>query len=314
MNQDQLDDVGWTPDQWTALNEQARQVVTAQAKLRPLIPAGPQMPNAYVVQTPPLGGTPLAFDTQEPTRPVVRLRFRFVVRAEQLHDVVLVGRLVDRASRRIAAAEDAVLMYGGRADLTAYDVEVRGLGKETPGLATRPGGAAAPPVQNGPYVSLDGLVAATGAARDRGWFGPFNAALDVEYWNSLAASFAGSSTDGFRRASRVLGSPQESRLGLAPKLKDAKYPLAVVFEPCASILDLVTVHPPRLSHVEMKDGDVILRVEEAFFLRLFDPMGVQAVTSCPHAPLTCQEQDKRDRAVVDTVEAIRKVAEGATPG
>ena len=306
MNHDQLDDVGWTPDQWTALNDQARQVVTDQAKLRPLIPAGPEMPNAYVVQTPPLGGAPLEFDTEAPTLPVVRLRIKFVVRAEQLHDTALIGRLVDRAGRRLAAAEDAVLMYGGLAVLGA-DVDARGLRIETPGLATY-GGAIVTPVGGGPFAALDGLVAAARDLRKRGWHGPFNAALDVDYWNALAMTFPGRNTDGFRRAARILGSEQDSRFGLAPPGLGSEDPLAVVFEPSASIVELATVHPPRLSHVEMKDGDVILRIEEAFLLRLFDPEGVQTVTSCVRSLLTCEELAKQELAAKATAETMQGLA------
>jgi len=306
MNHDQLDDVGWTPDQWTALNDQARQVVTDQAKLRPLIPAGPEMPNAYVVQTPPLLGDPLEFDTEAPTLPVVRLRLKFVVRAEQLHDTALIGRLVDRAGRRLAAAEDAVLMYGGLASLTG-GVEARGLRKTTPGLATY-AGVLAPPESGGPYAGLDGLVAAAAKLRERGWHGPFNAALDVNYWNALARTYPGRNTDGFRRGARILGSEQGSQFGLAPPLDKDSEPLAVVFEPSESIVEFVTVHPPRLSHVEMDDGDLVLRIEEAFLLRLFDAKGVQTVESCVRKLVKCEDLEQQGLEAQAAVDLLRGFA------
>src|SRR5687768_11679480 len=106
------DDAGWTPEEWTALNELARRTVADHAQLRTLLPEGPDAPNAYLVELPKLGPanaeTGLTFEVAT-ARKVTRLQVKFTIKSEQLHDLPRIRGLVQQVAMRLARLEDLVL-------------------------------------------------------------------------------------------------------------------------------------------------------------------------------------------------------------
>lgn len=265
MTPDQLDDAGWSPEQWDALNGLARATVDKHGRVRRLIPEGPKMPGAYTVSAPKyIAGPPPRYKTDEGSKAVVRMRAKFAIAAEQVGDLDLVGRMVVGRARTLAAAADDVLVNGG-AVVGSYgsgdDVHAVGLVAGTVGLAA--GGSVGDP------KPFDAIAKAVGVLRTAGRIGPFAGVFSAALWNALVLETAGGgSRDGIDRAAELLEADR-SFIGLVKDGGAAK-PFGVIFEPSATAVDLVTVHPPRIAFVHFADGDLVLRVEEAFFLRVMD--------------------------------------------
>lgn len=109
---DQLLNSGWTADKWDQLEARARDVVEKHARLRHVIPRGPEMPGVYVVpelkQEPK---EPLSVSIISATSPQ-KVCVDFVIESDQVGDENLIERLVDRASRTLAVREDRAIYLG----------------------------------------------------------------------------------------------------------------------------------------------------------------------------------------------------------
>lgn len=263
MSFDQLDAGCWTPDFWASLNDYATKTLDGYAQLRKLIPQGPDAPNAYFVELPAAtnSGGEMGFTVNTP-QPVTRLRVKFRIKSEQSHDAANIHALVHRVAAEMARVEDIVLAYG----------KDSGFGKDTAdnlaaGLLTG-GKLANPPAGAGAKEVLATLREGVKGVRHN-YAGSLNAAFGFESWMALVQEEKEDS--GTKRAKATLGTPH-GHIGQIPfDSKHAPNGLAVaVFAPDPGALDLVWTQRPTITHVSVENGDAVLRLEEAFVLRIKD--------------------------------------------
>lgn len=259
-------DAGFCDSDWSSLDDLARGAVEHHAQLRKVIPTAPDQPNAYrvdVSSAPARENGPYTFTDGEPQK-VTRLRVVFEIDGDQSHDRTNIEALVRTAAARLAQLEDLVLAYGKKAAEhgTAPDkVEVHGPGILTSG-ATETAGAT-------PLIQLKECVRTLNRANRPG---PYNAVLGFDARMSLVMGSRDHDLDAGRR---ILGSVEAgiAQIPAESEAADGDHVVAA-FVPDSSVLDLVWTQRPQIAHVATADGNMTLRLEEAFVLRVKDPKGI----------------------------------------
>lgn len=260
-------DAGFCDGDWSSLDDLARGTVEHYAQLRKVIPTGPDQPNVYrvdVTTSPARGdGKPFTFTDGEPQK-VTRLRVEFKIEGDQSHDRANIEALVRTAAARLAQLEDLVLAYGKKASDhgTAPDtVEVHGPGILT-SKATETEGTTA-------LIQLKECVRTLNRANRPG---PYNAVMGFDARMSLVMGSKDHDLDAGRR---ILGSVEAGIAQIPAEAAASKADHVVAaFVPDSSVLDLVWTQRPQIAHVSMTDGNMTLRLEEAFVLRIKDVKGI----------------------------------------
>lgn len=286
MTPDQLQDAEWTPEMWDSLNELARKVVEANAQLRKLIPRGPDAPNAYSVVIPKFesSGGVLELDVTK-TIPVTRIRYKLRIKSHQLHDIEAIKLLVTRAAESFAHLEDRVLARGETWKTTEEDCPQKVEPAE--GNCRIVGD---PPETEEPGGIIEALIDKANEVHASGASSTLHAVAGQTIRKELVAErVQHSRRDGIERAKQALGSPA-SQIVFLP-LPDKLARSVTVFPASPATLDLVWAQPVRLAYVGTNDGDLELRLEEAFCLRTLDGKddkdrkdGKQIVTFVHKAP------------------------------
>lgn len=284
MTPDQVEDAGWSPEDWASFNELATATVERHAQLRGVIPAGPSVPNAYNIESPTSVPAPetqqgekpkpvtktgegMSFHVGPPTQ-VARIKVAFKVKAEQLHDADNIRALITRAANQLAQWEDRVIAYGndklGNPPGVALDLPVGLRGLFTTILSDK--GDAIPSVKR--------------AAREvllHGHQYPLAAACGLEAYLALVEGGTGSRSD-LDRARDFLGSEDASIVRLPPDPTFGRDHVVAVFHADISTMDLVWAQRPTISYAGTDDGDLKLRLEEAFLFRIKDVTGIAAAS------------------------------------
>ncbi|MBX3234357.1 MAG: hypothetical protein KIT84_40515 [Labilithrix sp.] len=285
MSPDQVDDAGWSPEDWSSFNELATATVEEHAQLRKIIPEGPSAPNAYLVELPVVAPGARGFHFNVPdTRKVTRVRVPFVITAEQLHDTANIRALIEHVARELALWEDRLLAFGPAA--------------AGPGSIPPAGGAPALPnppndikIENDPRTVgllsgqgltgngadvLDRMKQGVRSVRRRLHTKTLSAAVGFDAYMTLVQD--PNRRLGLDRARDVLGSKDAALASVPPDDpacgRDEKL---AVFTPDPGVLDLVWAQRPRISFVGTDNGDLKLRLEEAFLLRIKNSSAIAVV-------------------------------------
>lgn len=132
-----------SPEFLARMDEAIAEEFERSSRLRKILPAEVDMPHArYGVVVPRTRdgqhpGVPSAHAETEVLRPPITLQREIRISARQLEDLDLVSSLVRDATKRIAAAEDQIIAYGGLLVLTGSippGVQIEGLLERTEGL------------------------------------------------------------------------------------------------------------------------------------------------------------------------------------
>ncbi len=130
-----------SPEFLARMDEAIAEEFERSSRLRKILPAEVDMPHArYGVVVPRVvddASTASASATTDVLRPPITLQREIRISARQLEDLDLVLNLVRDATKRIAAAEDQIIAYGGLLLLTGSGppgVQIEGLLERTEGL------------------------------------------------------------------------------------------------------------------------------------------------------------------------------------
>jgi uncharacterized linocin/CFP29 family protein len=265
---DQLSNSGWSSDKWDQLEARARSTFEHHAHLRKAIPRGPDMLDAYVVEQPKRSeddaGLSVAIESASvPTT----IRVRFTLMSNQLGDDGLAERLVDRAARVLAVAEDWAL-YHGKAATTPH-VEIQHASQGLRDLDSNPSLAA-----SAAEAVADGMLALqqNGAP----YVAPYALASEPRFWRAIALPSDERPRGLVGQVEALLG--HGSRLMTIPEMAGAnetsnepkRSGRAVLFATDPFALDLVVVEPPAIALDCYSNGGLRLYLEEKFLLRVID--------------------------------------------
>lgn len=274
MTPDQLQDAEWTPEMWDSLNELARKVVEERAQLRKVIPRGPDAPNAYTVSVPRIvkGAGIIEIDTNA-SKPVTRIRYKLRIKAHQLHDLATIKLLVIKTAEQLARLEDFTLAFGN-----SHAFPDKGVSTLIENLV-RSNHLVRTPAPRSVNV-ITSIIEAAHEIRQKDAIGPLHAVLGSKAWDELAKKDVGARVPGLEEAKHALGSP-EARLARLPAVGDDYDHTVTVFSASPTVLDLVWAQPVRMTHVGTDDGDLMLRLEQAFYLRIIDTELIKTVKLVP---------------------------------
>ena len=285
-----LVDAGWGNEDWGLVSTAVRETIHTTARVRSVLPRGPSAPLAYNVDAPTVnvpapGGAvprpPLTLNTTG-TRQPIRISRNFEIKVDQLHDRDGILRVARRAAHLIAAAEDMMLLFGGRASVSPIVQQVDASAAyiaATPGIWTTPANVI-------PAAGVDPTEAVQlgiEILEGKGHYGPYAVLMTRPLWAQTAA------VQSDRRQKQVIAEilgpngalepvPATGALTGAPVAAGDNTPLTkigVVFSPHA--FDFVEIEPPSVAfvdHVPANDS-ILLRVEERFVLRV-----IEADASC----------------------------------
>lgn len=258
---------GWSAEDWARLNDEVQAILRDGARVRRTLRAAASQANVYQVVSPKLlvpeaQDGAFTLDTSNTQRPV-RLFADFTVQSEQMADSETIRALAVAAAQKLAPAEDKALMLGARANLP-------------PGLRAKhlDNRHALYQDTNAQQVSaLELIHDAIGALEARGYTGPYVVLMMPDLW--LESRRIQGQVLGHDLLRKLIGADGEllpiQRSGPGPDHR------GVVFAGRAVGLDLVQVAPASISLVSYDDGDLRLRVEEQFALRIQEPEAVQSI-------------------------------------
>jgi len=308
MTSPDMEVTGLTEENWSALEAIVQSTFKSHARVRTLLPRVEQ-PNAYSVLMPSIQNvgnsneTLLELETVHSQSPI-RVARRFRVREEQLGDRHLMSQLTRRAARDLAFTEDVLLAFGGSLqtgkpsilDLLPVGTDgIRNLTDSTHGLSnaspprapaeSKPGTTAHPAItpsakdvatkdaaaqaeQKG-GDPLEELAAALAELQCRRQTGPYAAVFLPAAWKKLTTSMSSNNDRiGYDVVWSMLGAEQSAiALPLQGTAHDHRI---IVFSTAPDTVELVEVTPPTLALDAYQRGDLILRVQHAFVLRIVD--------------------------------------------
>lgn len=259
---------GWNPNQWDELETFARETVDRQAKLRHLIPRGPDAPGPQPISMPvhSVSNTAVLTRTFSTSTAAYTRWCRFDIAPEQIGDAETARTLVERAARILASDEDGVL----------FDW-----------LCSAP--ALGPSSQP---IFVDRIRQATDLIESNSFGAPYVLAWSDGVWSTAIDTSAPAWVRGQRDAvlagfgtggalvrvpvTRAAGTP-------APPTKKgaAGVTYAVVFARDAFGLDLVFAEPPTIALVGYASATLELRLEQRFLLRIHDAGCARCLESPP---------------------------------
>ena len=281
MTPEQVEDSGWSPEDWSSLNTLAAATLAEHAQLRRIIPEGPEAPSAYLVEVPRATGGPDATDpakdvpygfSVDATEPVTRLRVQLVVGAEQVHDLPRIRELVQRAAMRLAYVEDNVLAHGSAAGTP----RTRASETVSESLRRAKGVFGAKADASKKEKLFDALNEGVRRVRREGYTGALRAAFGFEIWSRIAEED--------ESATSCLGPGDAASACVPPDgapASDNRDRWAAIFAPDPGAIDLVWTQRPRIIYVGISDGNLTLRIEEAFLLRVKAPNAVATIAWQP---------------------------------
>lgn len=262
---------GWSAEDWARLNDEIQAVLLIGARVRQTLTVGSSTGGPYQVVSPrviaPKGDKgAFTLDTSNVQKPV-RLYVDFIVQSEQIGDATVLRTLAVGAAQKLAPSEDKVLLLGARAKL-ANGVRAKNAEDEH-SLYTD-----VDPQQANPIELVHDAI---GELESRGHAGPYVVLMMPALW--LETRKRKDNVFGHDTLRRLVGADGEilpiQRSEVAPDYR------GVVFARHAIGLDLVQVAPPSVSLVQYDDGDLRLRVEEQFALRVQDREAVQSIHWAP---------------------------------
>lgn len=304
MFSEHLDD-GMGPDGWRAIEQIVQDTVTKNRRVRPVLQSCAPTPNLYRVEK---KAGRLVLDTNVSHSPV-RLSCELVVPSERLKERGAIEQLARAAAARVGAAEDVVIAYGGELlrelgeaggkfpnppalsfvthrGLTSYK-ESRDVEPERNGSARVPCTPGSPGHISTPGVSILRLdripetksTTALGAVQEGilelqrlGHHGPYVALMLREMWHD--ASVRGAADDDLASIDLLLGNKGAAVLVPDPFdsnwTKKERLRSGVVASLGSGGFELLEVEAPSIAMVGYDEGDLVLRVEEQFLLRVSD--------------------------------------------
>jgi hypothetical protein len=301
---EQLSEHGWKADDWTEVEMSVRNAVERHAQVRRVLPRTTATAGCYSIVVPklarPRDASPLALETDLASAPV-SIRCNFKVQSDQLGDRGVVHRLAAHAARTIAYVEDLVLLFGGwlrqealhsraRVSLRGFHEHRDGVPSGTLGLmTTHP--CAAMQAAGDPLALVTHAIAGLQTAVEP-YFGPYAVVALGEFWKQMNApgSQPGSGAPIDRVRATLLGGeavpvagppcsaadPCECFVAGGAAKNTSPLHRALVIAVDSLALELVHLDDAKIALVHYEDGDLVLRVEESFLLRVMD--GNAAVT------------------------------------
>lgn len=286
-----LTDAGWGNEDWGLVSTAVRETIHTTARVRSVLPRGPSAPLAYnvdvpTVNVPPGGGTPrpaLTLNTTGTQRPI-RISRNFDIQVDQLHDRDGIVRVARRAAHLVAAAEDMILLFGGRAIASPIVLQVDASAAYvagTPGIWTNTANV----IPTAGADPTDAVQLGIEVLEGKGYYGPYAVLMTRPLWSQTAAT--PSDREQKQVIAEILGPngalepvPAPGALTGAPfNAVDgtAMSKIGVVFARAPHAFDFVEIEPPSVGfveHVSAQDS-IRLRVEERFVLRV-----IEANASC----------------------------------
>lgn len=258
---------GWSAEDWARLNDEIQAVLRNGARVRQTLTVGSASSGPYQVCSPrvvvPKDDTgAFTLDTSNVQKPV-RLYGDFMIRSEQMGDADVVRTLAIGTAQKLAPAEDKLLLLGARAEF-ARGIRAKNAADEH-ALYTE--------VAPTPGSPIELVHSAIGELELRGHAGPYVILMMPALW--LESRRLHDGVFGHDVLRRLAGTDGEI-LPIQRSEAAADY-RGVVFPRRAIGIDLVQVATPSVSLVAYDDGDLRLRVEEQFALRIQDPEAVQSI-------------------------------------
>ncbi len=196
----------------------------------------------------------------------MRISCTFRVGADQIDDTTLVSQLARTAAQRVAAAEDLVLAFGNDASAALNSAGI----VQVSASATKMRCIAPPKAK--PIKGSDAVAAVQKGMADlqsRGYFDPYGALMLGEMWASACVSSGNS--DNKKKLDNLLGADN-----LVPLAAYASLPAkeGLLFSRNENAYDFIEVDAPSVAMIGYATGDnagdLLLRVEERFELRVSD--------------------------------------------
>lgn len=264
------EDIGYSAEDWAAMEAEAKETFLAAAKVRSVLPAGPPPTDRYWVTVPTLrenqkDGKLLPLEVEIRAFVPLRISRDFKIRSDQMSDRALLRQLVRDAAHRLGLEESKRLID--------HAPETDGNGnKHWVGLKLSAENAAG---ENGAVNEkdiLDAVLVAAESLLKKDLGGPYALVLSPRLSTRYASDIVGRST-ARQGLSYVLGDDLKV-VTLASIDQKNGYLISLG----SGSIDLVDVDPLSLSKVGEDDGDLVLRLEERIVLRTMDENAVVELT------------------------------------
>ena len=256
-----------------------------------LFPEGPTPRDPYQVTVPrlerPENGL-LQVSTAKVRFPL-RLDCAFKIPSQQLKDMAIIRQLVRTASQNVATAEGIVLTTGwpnGHASSRLEALGVKATQEESdPIVATAPGNTIKEAASETDDAKSEALVESITEALDGlqtdGHFGPYALVLPNSLWRLYQTDLLS------RRGRRALVGLLNDDVKVARTPIDIGESATPKF--CAGVLlslgneafDMVRTEPLDIAMVQFDGGDLIMRVEQRFVLRVMDTSAAVIIGTKP---------------------------------
>ncbi|NUO54841.1 MAG: hypothetical protein HOV80_38870 [Polyangiaceae bacterium] len=258
MLPDQLANSGWTAEKWDELEAHAREVVSRHTCFRHVIPRGPDMPGAYVVNVITKEANGLSLSVKGATQPT-KIEVEFALLSEQIGDFDMALRIVERAARSLAVQEDKKIYFDD-------------------GLLSSAGTTV------DPKESADRSVA-SGRNQLNGenipYRGPYCLAAEPKFWEEMILPRDHKPRGLLPTVEALLGA--DARIFSVVKRgrdneDDEGAGRAVLFSIDSFAMDLVFVEPPTLAVAGFDKDRLKLVLQERFKLRVIDGKAICKLT------------------------------------